>query len=462
MKSNELKEMVKNLSSAEKAYVVKSFSKNEKNQSELFQKMNKSSKEKFVTTSAENKVRYQLEKSIYSKLEIFHSNSKTSFKIRKQINIVELLIDKGMFDGASKLSNKTIELAEQQEHYASAIQLYNLLIQIKGNNTYSNLDTEYLIEIQNGLEENMFKLKKVNEINALILKEIKLKSFKGEARNRKLKDFLNSKKMKVNLLDDSYPERAKRLFYHLKSYCYGYIGEWEKSKFYSKQILISYESDIENSSILSFYLNAKYNYFIPLIITGKQQEYFKELKQYQKEIAPKLKLKGTLWVSHFLINQFSQVMAFGQFNMLDEGKKIVPETIAAYQKNKKKISKAFRDYIYFYCGLIYFKNREFDIAEEYFEILEEAVSAHGQLNGRLIRIICYYELDKLVFVDHLFGKTKRYFRKVNDEISIDIVALFIAAFRSNNFSLLADLKENQLVDQEIKIWIDKKVSANKS
>ncbi|MGB1206678.1 MAG: hypothetical protein ACPG5B_13590 [Chitinophagales bacterium] len=421
-------QLIKSLSKSEKRYfkvfVGKHSSGAEKNYVQLFDAIDrqntfeeasllhylKSLKIKTTYLAADQNYLYKL---ILKSLRNYHAGKTISLKIKEELEYVEILFNKGLYQQCNKILQKAKAKTKKLDLYALLLETIAWEQKLAG--VYQNFQA-----IENSIKNltsTTNSLQNYNEYVALYHKSVLLRKSNNKARNEKsVQEFeLFMQKKLLKSIEQAISFRSKIRFYEIYANFYHTTN----------QLLSEYENTIAISDIIEKQVGfIQEEPFFYMAISSRLLSLERKLKpanfkaSLQKLRAIPSQVKKAKEELHIVINMLSYgeemtlLLHHGFFSEALSLKKNI-ENLLKTQAQKipasYKISAYYR-FVYLHIGL-----GDFDNALTYINLLlgnfENSINPNLYSFARLLNLIIHYELGNFYLLEHIEKTTYNYFKR---------------------------------------------------
>jgi len=440
-------DLIKTLSSSEKAYVKQQIGSSGKHLLQLFIDLSKCKKynkdafiknnkgESYIINLSQNQT--YLRKKIIEALINYRAKSVYEIDMHNLINEILILIEKAFYKEAKTILDRGLKKAEYVEDYISCYNLCTIIFDGIYNNVYISLSEE---EIKNYDNKRLFYLSQINKIeNFRKLRYIYSEKVDVKIKLNKYKDkFINLGVSDKNILPKDYPFVAKRMFYFSKAQISilemdttGYI------QFIEKIIQIYKEQNQFIKQFFAEFLGDSVNFLNCLIEIEDFPRFFEEHKIITDFISVNEKKffcndKSLIYV----IKYYFLLTAYNNAKHHQKSVQFVDEYKTFINENKSKLSVHFIARSSVEIALTHLYNQQY---EQTITLLEPAIGSkdyYSQYVGRILKILAHYTLKDEFLLDSLFQSFFHYLKTVDKKDQIPNIRILKKHAKNNTLHQL--------------------------
>jgi len=251
--SSHLYDLIYSLSSSErryfKLYIKNHLGKQNELSVKLFDLIVKSERkpiektEKKITfTKHPSRLKNYLYDLILKNLESYHAKTSVAIKIRKQINQIENLYNKALYDQCATLAKKALKEAEKIDNQNFKVDIISWHINALKQLEHANSNS-LITKLQTQLQEAINKLKLEKEFNKLSQSVFeltkKLGTLRSEENENKLREIIDNPFLSDYSMANSFSSKSS--YNSIYSGYYSYLDDRKKVNYFTKQNLLLYE-----------------------------------------------------------------------------------------------------------------------------------------------------------------------------------------------------------------------------
>lgn len=448
-------DLIKTLEPTEKAYIKKKFSANEKNLKQLFDDLNKTKtynseqfKKKHKTKTYINHLsqnKTYLHKKIIDALIQYNAKSIPQISQRKQLNTINILINKGLLNQAVKLIELCLQENEPIENYIQCYELCSLITNLSVSNVSYVLPQEVL---------NAFKQKRRFYIRqlSLIEKFAEFADIHYAQINSSEKITLLQQKFKTYELENTddlpkdYPFFTKRIFYFSK-YMLTQLQNHSKAKTHllKKSIDLYYMYPVLLKLNYAPFLTDSVNYLGELIGNNLFDQFF----EFYNKVIDKIDeinrstVKNDFATSIFVIRYFFFQIACTNSKQHQKAN-IFSEKYLTFIKNKKNLSDQFLSASRVSIAVAQLNIQQFEEAIDIINPIQNTKFYQYQYELRLVQIIAHYRLGNDLVLDSLFTSFIYYLKKQEKLEQTKAIRTLKKCMEKQNFGALKNVEFDEL------------------
>jgi len=454
-------DLVKTLEPTEKAYIKKQFSANEKNLKQLFDDLNKTevyNTEKFkVKHKSKTYINHLSQNNTYLRKKIINSliqyNAKSIPEInqRHDLNVINVLIHKGLLDQAVKLIQQGLRKNEQLEQYMICYELCSLI-------TNLSVDSVGYILPKNTL--TAFKQKRRFYIKQLSLIE-KFAEFTdihhAQLSNEQKVVALKEKLIKLNLnniedLPEDYPFFTKRMFFFTKNE----IAELQNNSqatlhLLEKCVNLHFERPHFLQNDYTPFLTDSLNFLNYLNLNSLFIKFFeihKKVIDKIEEINNGSKFKNDFITSYYVIKYYLYQLACNKSEQYQKAFSFSNEYFR-FVKNQKNLSDQFLAASRVAIAAANLNVQRFEETIDIINPIQNSKFYEYQYELRLIQIIAHYRLGNDLVLDSLFTSFIYYLKKQEKPEQAKAIRTLKKCIGTQNFDALQSVEFDELFSLNI-------------
>lgn len=424
--------LVKTLTSLEKAYIKRQIKSNEIHLLQLLEDLYKTEvcdnkhfikkykNRGYIKNFTQNK--NYLRQKVINGLVQYGVKHSTEIEKRNLLNIITILVEKGFFKRAKDLIDDILLIADKYEDYTTCYDLSIVIRKIYSSNVSYTLSPD---EINKYAEARRFYLKQLNRFETVAgLNDIHFSAINDNEKSKTIQAILSYLKKiglhNIEALPDDYPFSTKRIFYFTKSELARLENNVKSRNFYITEIFKlfqNYPHFIEKD--FSGYLVDSINYLNSFLSTSNYVSFFEEhqkiinqIHQLKKEV-----LSKETYRLHILQYLFPQ-NAYNNSDNFEDANSFAIKYQNFIERNKSDLSEHFIGTSVTQIAIAYLYNQKFekvlDVVEPYSKI---KIYAH-QYTFRLLQILCHYFLENDMLMPYLFNSFGHYLKTVEKKTQI--------------------------------------------
>jgi hypothetical protein len=432
--SDELFQLIKSMSASEKGYFKKNTqfgeSRKQNNYLKLFDAIEDQARKaeaKYDETEVRKRFRGQtfinqlnntkryLHSLILKSLRDYHKSKSVNLRSRNDLDEIEILIQKGLFDQAQKKVEQLKIHADRYEDILTSITLRNYeesilnRIQITRNRPH---DWENLFQEK---KELINKVLYNNEYRSLERALLIINGKVGLTREAKVMDELREFARNPLLENDSKANSfdSKFRFNQINAIIQLHLLDYEKqAQFFKKNIeLIEANPFLLEAFYKEYYPVALHNY-INARILGKSfddvPEYIEKLKVSSGDTKAQ-QARVFYFAAH---DESAYCIHTGSFK---KGLELVPEIEHNLSELATVINPDHQVILNYNLAVLFFGNEEFEKSDLWLDKItrqgHHVASEDVQSFARILQILNHYELGNIMFLTHLVSTAQRFFKK---------------------------------------------------
>lgn len=421
--AHQVHQLLNTMLPAEKSYVKKTFSANEKNMSQLFDDLNKcvQFERKLFLRRYKNRpyMKYlsqncnYLLKSITKSLIDYNVQNLTEINIMNRLSSISLLVKKGMFSACFQKIDKEIELALTYQYYEYGYKLIKLKERFYKIYLLQKLDHKEHFALVSQKKFFIKQLQLIDDLELLCTALSNAELSKSQKLNLVKEKFKEFDFLTKDQLPGETPLLVKTNFNYIKYKVSELNGEPELK--YLKQNLIEFDNLAFLKAIYfeNYTLNIA-NYFEGLIINEKFDLFFNLYDKYANELKSFAKW-DTMQTSplYYIIEYFFYIKAC----LFSKNCKHAIDKVNQYQEiingTNNKAAGSIGLYAVKLNATVFFNNGYFSKALDAIELLQNDKKIKTQYFYRLMQILCHYKLDNQILVHSLINSLTIFLRKHN-------------------------------------------------
>lgn len=425
--SSHLYDLIYSLSSSERRYFklyiknhlgkqndlsVKLFDLIARNEGKPIEKVEK----KITFTKHPSRLKNYLYDLILKSLESYHSKTSVAIKIRKQINQIENLYNKALYDQCASLAKKALKEAEKIDNQNFKIDIItwhlNALKQVensKSSNTIAKLQT-----LQ---QEAINKLKLEKEFNKLSQSVYdltkKLGTLHTQENEDKLKELIDNPFLSDYSMATSFSSKSS--YNSIFSGYYSFLGDIKKMSFFSRQNLMLYEDYPARKNSDQFnYVTQLNNY----ALSCSQLKDYEKADYYFSKMASIEPNTIQIEVKIFEFIAANRLDLYLRSGDLKQALKAVVDTEEGLKKYGKKVSDLFKTVMYSNLCYLFLATKTFKKALAYNNLIlnSKNVSYRSDIFrfARIMNLLIHYEMGDKLSIEYFYDATKRFISKQNN------------------------------------------------
>lgn len=363
-------------------------------------------------------IKKQLYELILKSLHEYHSSTSPEETIKKSSHQAKILMEKGLYDQAGKLIDKTISKAEENELLEILPEIFEVRKLLLSRQYFKGLSGQELSNIEQEESDNLKKLENLNLIKMLSAKIAQFHYQKISGRTvSDLKEV--DKIMQHPILQDQknvLTFRAQLDFLQVHATSNFIKGETNKAYEYNKQFLDLLNTSGKANIYPQRYVSALNNFLIDSLVLGKYEAVesgIQRLRSLPNEKAfarlENLELNVFRLTYQLELNMFINLKQFKRGTQHKEG------ILEGLKKFKGKIVKHNVVTLNYLLAYIYFGNREYNEALSFINKIlndrEEKAVQEVYSFARLLNLLIHYELGNHQLLESLIKSTYRYQKK---------------------------------------------------
>lgn len=445
--SDDLFQLVSNLSLSEKRYCVLHLQKHsgdENRYTRLFEILSKASA--YNTTDVQQKLellkkpahyavlKKQLYEQVLDALHQYDLFSNPEQQLMRGIHQCHLLLQKGLFAQCEKRVKKLLKDATDMNHYEARLQLQNLKMMMKARKYYRQETEQDLKKWDNENQEILQELVVTFRYRYLSSRIYKMQ-YEAGGRGKELAAAISAIISLPEFTEENSATtiRARLDFFQANALYHFTNGETEKAASYNKQFLYLLEA---NPLLMQLhadrYFSVLNNYLIDCLILKDYETLEKGLVQMRGL----QKLKGFRRLVNFEANVFrlgyllemNYLISLGRFTDLYGKLHAAKNGLEQYGE---KVVKHNRITLYYLMAYTCFAVGKYNEALDYlFPIIQEketAVAQEVQTAAKMLQLLCHFEKGDMLLVDSLVKAVRRILKKDETAEAHRIVLAFINA-----------------------------------
>ncbi len=423
-RQNDLFELVKSLTKAEKAYFKKNLPEQENGQKgylKLFDALDGMKEYDEPLLLKKLKITRQgtafsvsknyLYKALLKSLVQFNAEKSHHAIIQNHLLQGEVLNQKGLYEQAKKSYEKALEMAKDADNVPLA---YESQVQLRGLFSYLPITTETSGELNRlnaEMEEMVQVLKSENKISAISKMQfvlLKLLSFEG-VRSEHHRELLEQLLQDPDFKEENCQTYTTRcLYYTVLGHHYYAVGDMEKSFDWRRKAVDYMEAHGEKMKTHRMRYFSTLNTFLNICLRLHRNDIYKHyigaLGEYQ-QLEPGMASRVFLMYANLQMNY-----CFGNSDLV-YAKNILPDIIEGIDSYRHLLSVNFLMPIHFNTGgLLYFLGRYAE-AVDYFKFCsEQKADENIAAVARVVLLILHYELGNDDLIEYLIRNTERHFK----------------------------------------------------
>lgn len=405
---------------------------------------------KITFTKHPSRLKNYLYDLILKSLESYHSKTSVAIKIRKQINQIENLYNKALYDQCASLAKKALKEAENIDNQNFKIDIIswylNALKQLEGSKSINTI-----AKLQALQQETINKLKLEKEFNKLSQSVYGLTKKLGTLRSKenedKLKELIDNPFLSDYSMATSF--NSKSSFNNIFASYYSFLGDIKKMSFFSKQNLSLYEDYPARKKSDQFnYVTQLNNYALScssLRDYEKADYYFSKMESIEPN-----SIQIEVKVFEFIAaNRLDLYLSSGQ---LKKALTSIGHTEEGLKKYGKKVSELFKTVTYSNLCYLFLAVKEYKKALFYNNLILDSKNASFRSDifrfARIMNLLIHYEMDNKLSIEYFYDATKRFINKQNNIYLFEewFISFFKALISSNNYKDFFIKKELELLE----------------
>ncbi len=375
---------------------------------------------------------------ILKSLEAYHSKSSITIKIRKQINQIENLYNKALYEQCVILSKKTLKEAEKIDHQNFKIDILdwymNALRQLEGKN-FGSLKKQ----LQTKQQDAINKLKLEKEFKKLDQAAYGLTKQTGTLRNvendNKLREMMDNPLLSDYSLATSF--HSKSSFNSIHANYYGYHDDKEKASYFIKQNLMLYDDYPARMDLGQFnYVTQLNNYSLSCSALGN----YEMADYYFSKMEGIVPLTNQIEVKIFEYLSANRLDLYLKTAKLEKCLSMVESIESGLTKYGKKVSDLFKIVTYSNLCYLFFATKNYKTALKYNNLIIDRETTIYRSDifrfARIMNLLIHYELEDKLSIDYFYESTERFISK---QINIYVFEEWFLSF----FKALLNSKEDK-------------------
>jgi len=465
-------DLIKTLEPTEKAYIKKQFSANEKNLKLLFDDLNKTkvynkdifkTKHKskaYINHLSQNKT--YLRKKIIDALINYNTKSIPQINQRNELNVINILIHKGLLNQAVKLIEQGLRKNEHLEQYMQCYELCSLITNLSVDQVGYRVEQEILSGYK---QKKRFYIKQLSLIEKFT--EF-IDIYYAQISNEQKVVALNKKLEELNLDQvhdppDDYPFYAKRMFYFTKDQvaslqnnsittisllekCVNLYFEYPQ---FLKMNPTPFLTDSKNF-LDGLFSNKLYNLFFDKyeIIVDKIEEFFS-----------KSKFKNDFITSYYVIKYYFYQLACSNSKQYKKAFDFSNEYLR-FIDDQKNLSDKFLAASRIAIAVAYLNVQRFEESIDIITPIQSTKLYQYQYELRLIQILAHYKLGNDLVLDSLFDSFIYYLKKMEKLDETKAVRVLKKCIEKQNFDDLENVEFDELLSLNVKFCLTNRQTLN--
>ncbi len=384
-------------------------------------------------------VKVQLYNLILKNLRQYNPTNKTVYELRMQMDYIDILFEKGLYNQCKKVLKKAQETARQSKNYIiiDSLSIYEYEIAVK-ESSYDDIKNYIDITFP-----EVKGIRKTNEILAeyeYLLASIKLLLLKGNRSGLTIDKSKFEKLIQHELLQadsNSQPYRCQIDHHTIWGYYYYIMGGKDKTYFHRKKVLDLIEENPQEMAEFpkEWILHAR------LLLAGLGRyrmfdEFDKEQERIKTIIDKISQTKKTQNLNSEIYNTIYNVRLDMDIDrgLFKQSSKYAEEAQEHFKTYENQIDLNSQMVIYFNFSYAYFGNAEYQKALLWINKLINNnygnVRLDAQCMARIMNIVIHYELGNYELVSSLVRSTNRFLVKVDRKFKFETSFL---KFANKNF-----------------------------
>ena len=465
--SSHLYDLIYSLSSSErryfKLYIKNHLGKQNELSVKLFDLIVKSegkpiekTEKKITFTKHPSRLKNYLYDLILKSLESYHAKTSVAIKIRKQINQIENLYNKALYDQCATLSKKTLKEAEKIDNQNFKIDIISWHINALKQLEHANSNS-LITKLQAQLQEAINKLKLEKEFNKLSQSVFELTKKLGTLRSKdnenKLREIIDNPFLSDYSMATSFSSKSS--YNSIYSGYYSYLDDRKKVNYFTKQNLLLYEDFPARKNSDQFnYITQLNNYALScssLRDYEKADYYFSKMESIEPNT-----IQIEVKVFEFIAaNRLDLYLRSGQ---LKNALTLVDGIQNGLIRYGKKVSELFKTVMYSNLCYLFLATNDLKKALTYNNLIlnSKNVSFRSDIFrfARIMNLLIHYEMGDKLSIEYFYDATKRFISKQNniyvfEEWFIRFFKTIISKeqpkhfFKNKELELLDILKDNK-------------------
>lgn len=424
-RQNDLFELVKSLSKAEKAFFRKNLPEQDRGPSsylKLFDALDAMKEYDETALLKKLKITRQgtafsvsknyLYKAVLKSLVQFNAEKSSHAVIQHHLLQGEVLNQKGLYEQARKSYEKALQAATEADYPSLA---YECQTQLRGLFSYLPITAETTEELQKlnaAMEDMLQNLQSENSLTAIskmqfvLLKQLSFEGVRSEHHKLLLEQLLEHPHFTE---ENCKTFTARCLYYTVLGHHYYALGDMKSSFEWRKKAVDYMEGEGERLRTHRMRYYSTLNTFLNICLRMHRfdiyQKYIAALRDYH-QLEPGMASRVFLMYANLEMNY-----CFGMAD-LSYGKKMLPGIVSGLQTYRPLLSVNFLMPIHFNTGSLLYMLQRYDEALDYFKFCsEQKVDENMAAVSRVVLLILHYELKNYDLISYLIRNTERYFKK---------------------------------------------------
>lgn len=455
-------DLIRTLEPAEKSYIKKQFSANEKNLKQLFDDLYKTKtynkyqfklkhkSKAYIKHLSQNKT--YLRKKIIDALIQYNAKSIAQISQRDQLNAINILIHKGLLSQAAKLVEQGLQKNEHLEHYMHCYELCSLIANLSVHNVGYSLPKETL---------RAFKQKRRFYIRQLFLtqkfgefSDIHYAEMSDQQKIVALKEKITELGLdNVDDLPEEYPFFAKRMFFYSKNI----IAELQNNSISTLHLL---EKCVNLYFKYPHFLQTNYTPFLTdsLNLLDNLQEnaqfdtFFDNHKKILKiiEELSNNKIKNDFTTSYYVIKYYFYQLACTNSKQYQKAFAFSNEYLQ-FISDQKNLSDKFLAASRIAIAVAHLNVEQFEKIIDIINPIQSTKFYQYQYELRLIQILAHYRLENDLILDSLFDSFFYYLKKMEKKQEIKAIRVLKKCIEKEDFEALENIEFDELLSLDFKL-----------
>lgn len=386
--------------------------------------------EKFISDIAVYKS--YLHQLILDGLHSFYLNSSVESKIKKQMDQLSILFNKGLYTQGEKLLQKTKSVAIAHEKYYHLLSISDWELSFIRTKAFEKTNESRLSKIFAEEDEFFKKYKEEQEYYKLLAQVAHLIStvgqIKSDSQEAKYRKVMSHKLLSNENIPCTF--QGKLTFYNiwLLYFMQSHRSYKKALKFVSGNLKLFEDHPEMMVDKAARYVTMLTN-IIMIHIESKKYDtahyYLKKAREFPAKY--KVKTEGRIALRIFSLSYLLETHIYvrtGAFEKIGEIKDDIERGLKQFDR---KIPMDTRSIIYFNMAYMYFGNREYHISSQYLNKIANNPDPNARQDiiclSKILLFIVYYELDDTLLFQARLKSTQRYLVKRNNVFKLEAIIL---------------------------------------
>ncbi|MEQ8473479.1 MAG: hypothetical protein RIC35_19940 [Marinoscillum sp.] len=402
---------------------------------------------KWVNPQQFSNLKAHLYKKLLQSLKEYASSSNEDIKIREQIDYIQILFDRSLYQQSMQLLQKVKKAVKKSDNLELQLEILkwekNLIpYSIGKNNQYR---VAQIVGEANAINERITRVNLLTNLSAE-LNVIYLKI--GYIRNKE-----DHKKIKAVFLEQlpewkesEFSFREKMLWYDIQLSYYSYIQNFDEVYNYAKKWVNLFDSTPNSAYYLEMYIRGLNQLLNAQARLSKYQEFQQTHKELRKIANHRLvKLNENLQIRLFKYSYAHQFNGYFMIGDFQRGVKLLERIEARLESYIGMLDKHSELVLFYKIACLYFGNGNYRKALKWLNRIinseDQDIREDVHSFARIINLITHYELGNRDVIDYYIRSTYRFLLKKHD---LHAFQQYILDFLKN---LSREITPHQLVDR---------------